>query len=234
MPRRPITVSSLRVMGPQLTGCGPEGRGGASEGASSESSGARLSGSTWNAVAGRSEPRARVPKASGPERQLTAARGAASGMIQRARSVRSVPRGTLHSRSSPVAGHRQLTARGALETIPRPRTSGACGESAGFAAGPEADHTGDPGHARATHFGSALSCRHGWAVRRDCVRPKPNGHGRAGDRPGAATADRSGASAQGNPAGTAHADDASANRASGSPVNVALTKPADSTAQQAR
>jgi len=44
-----------------------------------------------------------------------------------------------------------------------------CGESAGFAAPPEADHGGDQGHANATHFGSALSGGCGCALRGDRV-----------------------------------------------------------------
>ena len=102
-----------------------------------------------------------------------------------------------------------------------------CGEYAGSAAAPEADHEGDPGHAGAPHFGGALfGC---------CVQFAASASARSlaaavaqASGQGHVAADRSSARVQGSAAGASHPDDTSGNPARGSPVNGAL-KPGDST-----
>jgi hypothetical protein len=102
-----------------------------------------------------------------------------------------------------------------------------CGEYAGSAAAPEADHEGDPGHADGPHFGGALFGRRVLFAASASARSLAATGAQASGQ-GAVAAGRSSASARGNAAGTSPPDDASGNPARGSSGNGVL-KPRDST-----
>jgi hypothetical protein len=110
----------------------------------------------------------------------------------------------------------------------------ACGECAGFAAAPEADHGGDHGYADAP-ISDAL-CLAGaavlFAVTASARSQAATGAQASGQR--AAAAERSTGERPRHRAAGAPPDDASANLASGSSVNAVLTKPVDSTRSRTR
>ena len=142
-----------------------------------------------------------------------------------ARSVRTVPRGTPPP-GVPQPGRAPSKINGPSSLGKNSMTEDlrACGECAGFAAAPEADHGGDHGHADAP-ISEALCLAAAavlFAVTASARSQAATGAQASGQR--AAAADCS-SGERPRQRGGAPPDDASANLASGSSVNAVLTKP---------
>jgi hypothetical protein len=127
-----------------------------------------------------------------------------------------------------VAAHRQLTARGAKETIRRLTIFGR--GKARWARGRVPAPTQEEIVAmlmRHLSGGLCLAVAAALCAPSASAQSQPAAGAQASGQ-GAVSADRSGASAQGGSAGAAHADETSANLVSGSSVNAVLAKPVDS------
>jgi hypothetical protein len=175
--------------------------------------------STWNAGRVRvGDPWSR-PQGPRAERPLPGARGSICPLCSTWNPSPGVPqpgRAPLK-----INGPWSLGKNSTTEDLP------ACGECAGFAAAPEADHGGDHGHADAP---ISAARRPAAAAVLFAVTASARSQAATGRRPASGRQQLTApvASAQGNAAG-APPDDASANLASGSSVSAVLTRPVDST-----